>query len=41
VFEPAKPSIGDVALLLEVFFAVDLSASVTLFQGFKGRGTPL
>jgi hypothetical protein len=36
-----RASIGDVALLLEVFFAIDLSASVTLFQGLKGRGTPL
>jgi hypothetical protein len=37
----ARASISDVALLLEVFFAVDLSASVTLSQGLKGWGTPL
>ena len=34
-------SLNDVALLLKVFFAVDLPARVTLFKELKTSGTPL
>ena len=34
-------SLNDVAFLLKVFFAVDLSARVTLFKELKTSGTPL
>jgi hypothetical protein len=35
-----RASIGDVALLLEVFFAIDLRERNAL-RDLKGRGTPL